>query len=245
MLLDVLKQFDGGVRRVVLASQSPRRRIILEKALGDRFIVQPSTFPEDKDWRDFSSPTAYVTEYAQIKAKDVWDTLNAKGGAGGAGEAGGAGGAGGAVDGAGAGAGAGEAAAAMDTIVIGCDTVVVLDGVVLEKPDSPAAAAAMVAGLAGATHTVCSGVCVLSGRLPSDDPPRVEVFSEATEVTMAPLPQSLIDAYVATDDPYDKAGGYGIQSIGASFVTGIHGCYYNVMGLPLAKLTAVLRRVVE
>ncbi len=121
-------------------------------------------------------------------------------------------------------------------IIIGSDTVVVLDGDILGKPASPDEARAMLGRIQGRTHTVYTGFAV-------HDPESGAVSSgyETTEVTMRPMDGELIRRYVETGEPLDKAGAYGIQGYGAALVTSISGCYFNVMGLPLARLMDTLR----
>ena len=120
------------------------------------------------------------------------------------------------------------------TIVIGADTMVVVDGAILGKPADADEAAAMLRRLADRRHRVYTGMCLLG-------PDRLEQRDcVSTEVWMRPLSAATIDAYVATGEPMDKAGGYAIQGMGARFVERISGCYYNVVGLPLARLAAML-----
>ena len=123
-------------------------------------------------------------------------------------------------------------------IVIGADTTVEIDGEALGKPGSAEAARAMLARLSGKTHRVHTGVAML--RLP-DGAARVEV--EHSAVRFAILTPTEIEAYVATGEPLDKAGGYGIQGFGGRFVEGIEGCYFNVVGLPLARVYRMLREL--
>ncbi|KYH31838.1 Maf family protein [Neomoorella mulderi] len=120
-------------------------------------------------------------------------------------------------------------------LVIGADTIVVCQGQVLGKPASPAEAAAMLAFLSGRTHTVYTGVAVV--RAPGGE----EKFTHAsTEVTFRQLAPAVISAYVATGEPLDKAGAYGIQERGALLVERINGDYFNVVGLPLVKVAELL-----
>lgn len=117
-----------------------------------------------------------------------------------------------------------------DTILITADTVVVLDGRVLGKPRDEEDARRMLRQLSGRTHTVVTGVTVTSRDAQ-------HTFAEHTEVDFAELTEAEIDHYVSCYSPLDKAGAYGIQEwIGYIGVTGIRGCYYNVMGLPLSAL---------
>lgn len=121
-----------------------------------------------------------------------------------------------------------------DPIVIGADTVVVRDGTILGKPKDPAEARAMLASLSGRTHQVYTGVTVCQGD-------KVVTQAEETQVTFRPLTQQEIACYVATGEPMDKAGAYGIQGLGGLLVAGIQGDYHNVVGLPVCRLGQILR----
>lgn len=117
--------------------------------------------------------------------------------------------------------------------VIAADTVVFLDGVLLEKPATPDEARAMLRRLSGHTHTVCTGVAVAyRGETRS--------FVQQTRVTFRELSDQMIGWYVATGEPMDKAGAYGIQGKGALLVEGIQGDYFNVVGLPVSPLYQLL-----
>jgi septum formation protein len=120
-------------------------------------------------------------------------------------------------------------------LVLGADTVVVLDGEVLEKPGSEGEAARMLGRLQGRRHTVITALALLGG---AGGP---ATCAESTEVEFLPLDEASIRRYVATGEPMDKAGAYGIQGYGAMMVRRVEGCYFNVMGLPLARLGALLR----
>lgn len=121
-----------------------------------------------------------------------------------------------------------------DCCVIGCDTVVDLDGVVLGKPHSKAEAIAMLTALSNRSHKVHTGVCVVYKS-------SVCLFAETSAVTFGNLSSQRIEEYVNTGSPMDKAGGYGIQDSG--FVTDVIGSYDNVMGLPCERLDVVLHRL--
>lgn len=122
------------------------------------------------------------------------------------------------------------------SVVIGADTVVVYDNRILNKPFSPAEAQTMLQTLSGRTHTVYTGVALVSGGAT-----RELTAIQSTEVTFRELTEREITAYVATGSPLDKAGAYGIQDdFGAVFVEKIQGCYYNVVGLPLSLLYTML-----
>jgi len=123
-----------------------------------------------------------------------------------------------------------------DGIIIGADTIVVLDGQMLGKPVDRDDAMRMLSLLSGRTHTVATGIALVDR--PSD---RSIDAVELTEVTFRTLPRHEIEGYVAGGSPLDKAGAYGIQDdYGAVFVTRIEGCFYNVVGLPLARLYTLL-----
>jgi nucleoside triphosphate pyrophosphatase len=121
-------------------------------------------------------------------------------------------------------------------VVIGADTAVEIAGQILGKPDSPDQARRMLEQLSGKTHRVLTGLAIL--RLP-DGFARFEV--ESTRVRFAFLTDEEIAQYVATGEPLDKAGAYGIQGAGGRFVEGIEGCYFNVVGLPLARVYRILK----
>ncbi|MNP41983.1 Septum formation protein Maf [compost metagenome] len=122
-----------------------------------------------------------------------------------------------------------------DAIIVGSDTVVVLDGDILGKPMDQQDAERMLARLQGRTHRVFTGVaCIDAGNGQS------VVHYRQTEVTMKELSEATIGAYVQTGEPMDKAGSYAIQGIGASLVDRIEGCYFNVVGLPLSLLSDML-----
>ena len=130
------------------------------------------------------------------------------------------------------------------SVILAADTIVCLGAEILGKPHSPAEAEKMLRQLAGRTHLVHTGVALLlisaSGELLA-----AENIVETTEVSFLPLNAALerrLQAYVSSGVPLDKAGAYGIQDYGALFVSGIKGDYYNVMGLPLAKVTVLLDR---
>ena len=121
-------------------------------------------------------------------------------------------------------------------VIIGADTLVFLDDQPLGKPHSEQEAAAMLQSLSGRTHSVSTGVCILA-------PGKEICFAVTTEVTFYPLEGADIAAYIATGEPMDKAGAYGIQGRGAVFVRGICGDYNNVVGLPLAETVRALRQI--
>lgn len=133
-----------------------------------------------------------------------------------------------------------------EAVVVAADTVVIHEGGIYGKPSSPADAATMLRRYSGQTHEVLTGVAVQragareAGQLKLA-PTRVE--HEVTRVTFAPLSEREIADYIATGEPFDKAGAYAIQGRGGVFITRVEGCYFNVMGLPLARVYRLLRDV--
>lgn len=114
-------------------------------------------------------------------------------------------------------------------IILSADTVVSFQNEIFEKPKDEADARRMLSLLSGSTHEVFTGVMIRSVS-------QEVTFVEKTEVTFWPISNSLIDSYVSTEEPYDKAGAYGIQSVGAMFVKKIYGDYFNVVGLPASRV---------
>jgi septum formation protein len=122
-----------------------------------------------------------------------------------------------------------------DELIITADTVVIVGGEVLGKPADAAEAHDMLMKLSGRTHQVVTGVCLSTRQTTSS-------FSVVTDVTFKPLTEAEIDYYIKNYKPYDKAGAYGIQEwIGYIGCTGLHGSYYNVMGLPVQRIYTELQ----
>ena len=122
-----------------------------------------------------------------------------------------------------------------DAIVIAADTVVALEGAVLGKPADELDAFKMLSALSGVRHQVYTGVTVCRGG-------EKQTAHEVTDVTFRELSEREIEDYIATGEPMDKAGAYGIQGYGALLIQGISGDYYNVMGLPVCRLSGMLAR---
>ena len=117
--------------------------------------------------------------------------------------------------------------------VLGADTTVALDDLILGKPESPADAARMLRLLSGRTHRVLTGVALVTAT-------STEVAAEVTAVQLLTLTDEEIDAYIATGEPMDKAGAYAIQGRAARWIPRIEGCYFNVVGLPIALVSSLL-----
>ncbi|WP_174704806.1 Maf family protein [Paenibacillus physcomitrellae] len=120
-------------------------------------------------------------------------------------------------------------------IIVGSDTVVVRDEQILGKPEDEGHAAQMIASLQGRSHEVYTGVACLDA-----ESGRAVVRSRMTRVTMKPMSEGQVSAYVRSGEGLDKAGAYGIQGLGSTLVTGIEGDYFNVVGLPLSLLADML-----
>lgn len=125
-----------------------------------------------------------------------------------------------------------------DQLVLGCDTMVIYQGQLLGKPKDREDAKRMLIQLSGQTHHVISGVAILGSDTHI-------VFHDITEVTFYDIEEDLLELYLDSDEPYDKAGAYGIQGKGKLFVKEIHGDYYNVMGLPVAKIYCELKKLIK
>lgn len=122
-------------------------------------------------------------------------------------------------------------------LVIASDTVVAFGGRVYEKPNSVDEAISFLTSFSGKWHNVHTGLVL---QLKNADPVS---FVETTRVKFNTLPAELIEAYANTDEPYDKAGAYGIQGTGATFVEEVNGCYFNVMGFPLHRFCSSIRQL--
>jgi len=198
--------------RLILASASPRRKELLAQA-GYAFEVRAAHVNEDV--RAGEDPIAYVVRLAREKAQVVFDQVGDR-----------------------------------EAVVLGADTTVTLDGHILGKPENAADAVRMLRMLSGRTHRVITGVAVVSQRsdegLPLGTPQksrlaeRVEVAAEVTGVRFLTLSDAEIAAYVASGEPMDKAGAYGIQGPAAKWIPRVEGDYFNVVGLPLALVNIML-----
>jgi septum formation protein len=121
-----------------------------------------------------------------------------------------------------------------DDVILAADTIVVLNGEIMNKPVDERGAFRMLRALSGARHTVVTGVVVIHRG-------REKAFCQRTSVEFNALSDAVIGAYIKTGEPFDKAGAYGIQEKGALLVKGVRGDYFNVMGLPIARTAELLR----
>ncbi|XP_072283753.1 probable bifunctional dTTP/UTP pyrophosphatase/methyltransferase protein [Pyxicephalus adspersus] len=190
-------------KRVVLASASPRRQDILSN-VGLRFEVVPSWFKETLDKSLFSAPQEYAVETAKQKALEVARRMHMK-------------------------------HLKTPDIVIGADTIVTLEDAILEKPLDKQDAYNMLSRLSGKEHSVFTGVAIVHCKSQEDNQLDTDVidFYEETKVKFADLSEDLLWEYIDSGEPMDKAGGYGIQSLGGMLVESVHGDFLNVVGFPL------------
>ncbi|KAF1777662.1 Inosine triphosphate pyrophosphatase-like [Phytophthora cactorum] len=183
-------------RRVILASQSPRRLELLRDC-GLTFEVIPSTFEENLPKERFPTPDLYVIENAKQKAVEVLNRVSKD-----------------------------------------KDAVVVQDGVILEKPKDEEDAFNMLTKLSDRPHEVFSGVALFTAERGMDNP---HLFFEKTSLVFGPLEPEDIRAYIATGEPMDKAGSYGLQGRARCFVQEVHGCTNNVIGFPVQRFCRELK----
>jgi len=183
------------MKKLILASGSPRRKELLELA-GVPFEIVVSEIEETIG--AYSSPADIVMSLALQKASAVVEHHE-------------------------------------DSVVLGADTIVTYESRILGKPKDEAEAKEILQLLSGKTHEVYTGVALISKE-------KTVTFYERTEVTFWELTEEEIDAYIATKEPLDKAGSYGIQGKGSIFVQHIQGDYYSVVGLPIARLVRELKQ---
>lgn len=200
--------------QIVLASQSPRRRALLEQ-VG----IRPRIWPVDIDEaRMVGEPAAELAvRLAGMKANAVARAMEQ--------------GSGPRTHGHTAAESNSDVVMSGKSLVVGADTIVCLGDIILGKPRDARDAEKMLGMLSGKKHSVISGVCVVDA-----DNGETACTYETTQVFFKDLAQSDIRTYVASGEPLDKAGAYGIQGLGALLVRKIEGCYFNVVGLPLATL---------
>ncbi len=184
--------------KLILASQSPRRKQILSR-LNIPFGVIVSDVDESIFQCD-GSPADYAQELASIKCEDVSKKYT-------------------------------------DYLVIGADTIVILNGNIMGKPADKQDAIYMLETLSGNTHEVITAVSIQCVQKDIQ-----HTFFENTAVTFREIPESYISTYVDSESPYDKAGSYGIQDWSAIFVEKINGCYDNVVGFPLSRFVFELEK---
>ncbi len=190
---------DTITPRIVLASSSPRRKMLLNQ-LNISFNVMVSDVDENIDHN--LPPEQQAERLAFHKAQTIASSVH-------------------------------------DTIVVGADTIVVDDQGILGKPENEQDAFRMLSRLSGQVHRVITGLALIS----TYSPPKTLVKHETTRVKVTTLSREDIERYIQTGEPLDKAGAYAIQGKGTVFVEWIHGCYNNVVGLPLFLFIKMLKEI--
>lgn len=188
-------------RKIVLASQSPRRKELLSGLLSEFEIIADNS---EENIREDASPEEAAETLALQKAKNV------------------------------------AAVTPDNSIVIGADTIVSINGEIFGKPSDKDDATRMLKVLSGNENIVCTGIAVVdkaSGKAASNVVKTSVFFRELTDEE--------IRRYVETGEPMDKAGGYGVQGLGSLLISGINGDYFNVVGLPLCELAQMLKNEFE
>lgn len=185
------------MQRIILASQSPRRKMLLEQ-LGLEFTCVPAHIDEETSL--YPNPTEAVRGIARKKA--AWVAAKQESG-----------------------------------LVLAADTIVLCEGQVLGKPVNKLDAFSKLALLSGRSHQVITAVCLQTAQSHE-----YMLEHEVTRVFFRIISEEEIRSYIASGEPADKAGAYGIQGLGAVFVERIEGCYFNVVGLPLTRLYTMLKK---
>lgn len=203
-----------GNKKIILGSASPRRRELLAQ-IGAEFEIRVS---EKEEIYHSEKPEEIVCELALMKAENVASELSEAERAG--------------------------------AVVLGADTVVVLDGKILGKPSDEEEAARMLSALQGRSHEVYTGVAVLEYAESGEEAvsggwklEKKENYAVETRVYVNPMTEQEIREYIATGDPMDKAGAYGIQGRFAAYIDRIEGDYYNVVGLPVSRVYRTLKEM--
>ena len=199
--------------QIILASQSPRRKELLEQ-IGLEFEICPA---KGEEIITKTIPEEVVMELSKQKAEEVAAMVSSYSET------------------------HREITTPSDILVIGADTVVAYDGKILGKPKDEVDAKAMLTMLSGNTHSVFTGVTLVlidkSGRAGE------LVFYEKTDVKMHEMTEAEIDRYIATGEPMDKAGSYGIQGKCAIYIEKVDGDYNNVVGLPITRIYQELKKI--
>ncbi|MBO7353182.1 MAG: septum formation protein Maf [Lachnospiraceae bacterium] len=199
--------------KIVLASGSPRRREIMD-LVGAEYIVIPSDKEEDMSGHE---PARLVEKLSKMKAEDVASKIKGR------------------ID-------IGSLSKDyLNSVVIGCDTVVAYEGKILGKPHDEQQAFDMIRDFAGRSHHVFTGVCLIvieDGRIA-----QTVNYSVSTAVNVSPMTDDEIHAYVATGETLDKAGAYAIQGRFCPYIESIEGDYYNIVGYPVSSIYRELKKL--
>ena len=206
------QRFFTGCTKWILASASPRRQELLRYLIPE-FDIMTSSLDEQAE---FVSPEQYVMDLSYSKANDISSSL------------------------------LNNISYFNDKItdqfvIIGADTIVFHNGIVLGKPKDPADACSMLRSLSSQTHEVYTGVTFIKLSHTNAYSPIAHSFYECTKVRVSPLSEVEISTYVHTNDPLDKAGSYGIQGIFSKHICGIDGDYFNAVGFPVHRIYEELK----
>lgn len=218
LLVSNAKHLGDDKIHLILASQSPRRREILDMlGLSGLYTVTPSPLDESAVQLRLAnasvSPLDYTRTLAKKKAKALAMNLS-------------------------------QDSSTKSTLVLGSDTIVDLDDLILEKPADAESARIMLRKLSGVWHRVHTGVAIYHVEAGTGTVRLMSSFTDTAKVKFAVLSEADIDAYIETGEPMDKAGSYGIQGIGGQLVERIEGDFFTVMGLPMHLFSRELSRAI-
>lgn len=186
------------MKKIILASKSPRRKELLDIINIDYEIMESNC--DESTVKLDNSPEVYVQKLSILKASDVSKRVKS------------------------------------EALIIGADTIVEYNGKFLGKPKDKQDAYNMISLLSGKSHNVYTGICVMNSKTKEF----TSTF-EKTEVIFREIEHNEIEKYISCNEPYDKAGSYAIQGLASCFIKGIVGDYNNVVGLPVYKLTRLLK----
>lgn len=212
--------FDARHCDIVLASTSPRRLEILSKFFPSLQNCAPSFDEASIPWNaaDFPTPASYVELMARKKAESSLHEYRQSRSEEGV---------------------AGDAHQQREALIVSADTMIFFENQLLGKPATIDVARTVLKAMQGKRQQVLSGVCVISVKTGE----MKALFHETTEVEFADVDDATIEWYLQTGEPIGKAGSYAIQGIGSMLVSGIHGCFWNVMGFPIHRFLAVLSSI--
>ena len=218
LLLSNMYKIGSSKLSLLLASQSPRRREILDMiGLAGRYTAEPSPLDEEELQIELAqkqyTPHDYARTLAERKAHAASITMSPDNGE--------------------------------VTLIIGSDTIVDLDGHIMNKPIDEKDAYSMISRLSGNWHQVHTGVAVYAVGVDHDSEKLMFSFTDTARVRFATLTDHDIQSYVASQEPMDKAGAYGIQGIGGQLVQRLEGDYFTVMGLPMHRLSRELCEAIK
>ncbi|KAL1934739.1 hypothetical protein VTP01DRAFT_6921 [Rhizomucor pusillus] len=199
-------------KKTIVLGSGSPRRREILTDLGVRFQVVTTLKPDENDPHAYATPTEYVADTALMKAKEIFQRCKE------------------------------DPSLPKADVVIGADTVVVVDNKVLEKPHDAADAKRMLRMLSGRSHETLTGVQILIAEKDGGGY-KQHSFVECTRVRFFEIDDETLDAYVVSGEPFDKAGAYGIQGSASLFIQGLDGDYWNVVGLPKARLYKELESI--